>query len=320
MALNDTQIRIINSVLSTYIKDILELDLTEVQYAFNKVFEKNISLEDKTLFKEQNIWADVRLIHDIIFHPNPQNRIGSTLDFISSDSHAIVYKDSDGKPQSRRLGLNAWNDPNTSSVTREDVVQYIHQLINAAVEQKKTDKPSHPSAGYKLFKEDNKVELLKQIKTQVTDEELALCDIPIRSLARLPAPLRNSFCQLVQEYRPKPDPESDDDFYFGLENQFIGQLSGLLSRGVSLEKFLSMDKSKQISLTVDHAVWRLVEIGISFDKLAQLESEELKRIFAWLSENPLKAMVMNRPDQRQAIAEEIDQFIDDALDTGPTPD
>jgi hypothetical protein len=313
MALNGTQKSIIESVLSTYLDNILMFNKSEALYALSVVYQEKISVDEQEILTKQNIWEDVLFINQILMHPCPQNRVVNYAYFGSSDLDTIVYKDQNGKPAFEKkglLGLTVWNDPNTTSVIKEDVVQYIHQLIDIAIEQKKNEGPINASSSdSKFFKNNQNDEIIKQIKQLVTEEELELGRVPIMSLVKLRSVIRVSFCELVQQFRlpPKPGRYSSNPFLHGL--------SALLLRGVSLDQFLSINKSNQISLTVKHSAWRLVEIGIDFDKLVQLENEDLKKIFVWLSHNPDKVMALYDYEKRKDVAAEINTFIDKTLDT-----
>lgn len=315
MALNGTQKNLIEGLLKTYLDDILMINLDDAIRALNAVFQENISAEDETFFKEKNIWEDVQFIHRILSHPCPQNRMINYPYFgPPSDPEQIVYKDAEGKAafeQKGLLGLTAKNDLNTPSVTKEDVTRFIKELIDSAVEKKKTTTEREYSSQPEFFKEEtNYSQTINEIKRLLTADELQ--EIPIMALVRLPTSSRLSFCQLVRKWRYEPEL---DDYFYNPVNNFLDGLSTLIQRGVCIDTFLSFNAEKQELLATEMLTLHLIDVSIDFNDFSQLEVDDIKTIFAWISSDGIRALKLIEKLEAEDLVQEITSFIDDKLNS-----
>jgi len=312
MALNGTQKNIIEGVLNTYIDDILVLNKKEALNALNALLIGDISSNEYTLFEKQCIAEDIKVIHDILTHPCPQNRAVSYAYFgAPADPNMIVYKNEQGKPafeQRGLLGLTSRNDSETSPPTKEDVVAYTHELIIAAIQLKNSDpstETSSTSVGF--FKDSVDSDIIKQIKMMLTADELRV--IPILTLLRLPTGKRLSFCQSMRDWRYEPPP---DELYFGSGNEFRAGIEALLIRGVTLDKFLSFSQEKQVLLATEDLTWRFMDIGMDFEKLSQLEIQDVEEIFSRVKSDVSKLLSMCG-DNKEELGQEINALIESKL-------
>lgn len=155
-SLNDGHKFIIKSVLEYTLEDIAALEPQAAITALNAItcdlIDEDYALscdffgKDEELFKAQNILGGINEIRRILVHPCPQNKVENYPYFDFDElryPNIIIYKNAQDKPAFERNGLlNLVSRIGEATyVTKQEVVDYIHALINQEI-QKQQEKLS----------------------------------------------------------------------------------------------------------------------------------------------------------------------------------
>jgi hypothetical protein len=151
-ALNGTQKNLIEGACKYYFESIDTLAIHERVKALKAIMADVISPEDEAYFKSKNVWSDIELMRNILSHPCPHHKnVGDYSAAVADDFFAsrgsedlslgikkgkVYYYGEESEVRCEQpglLGLTGRNDSTAPSVTKNSVVNYMHNLIHLAI-------------------------------------------------------------------------------------------------------------------------------------------------------------------------------------------
>jgi hypothetical protein len=162
--INATQKNIIEGTFRQMFDSIAELKPSDAIKALKAIISKDFFDKVEEQLEKQGILECVQQAREILTHPHPQNRSTSNP-YLGKpwDSTLVVYKDNNGKPAFEKQGLlslTARND-NETSVTREAVVDYIHELVNEEINRYQLNAAQRIQFWYRHTRNENQISKVK---------------------------------------------------------------------------------------------------------------------------------------------------------------
>lgn len=160
-------------------------------------------------------------------------------------------------------------------------------------------------------------EIAKTIRAMLNEDELKV--ISLADLIKASTNNRIAYCQNVINGRyvpPAEQADEDDDLFFldfNSKNIFLMRVEALFVHGVTPAKFLQLDSEKQTLLTRNDIVCRLMDIGIEFEKLLQLNNNDLRQVVEWKKDDDASKYLLFFQKNESKEQKELKEFIDSKL-------
>ncbi len=135
-SINETQKNAIEGTLRFIFDTIAELTPLNAIQALKAIIAPVLSEAKSERLERQDVLDCVQQVREILSHPSPQNRSTNYPYFGEPrDPTIVVYKDLHGKPAFEKKGLLSLTalDNEDTSVTKEAVDNYIHQLVDTEI-------------------------------------------------------------------------------------------------------------------------------------------------------------------------------------------